>query len=137
MSANPRLSTCSMAAASGLVGDSGLRPPHPARSRATNGIDRIKQPMEAVTVVTYRKEFRAAFEQLNRDWIETHFVLEEADREVFSDPEAAVLATGGQIFFVLEADDVQGTCAVLPHGKGSFEIAKMAVAPAARGRGYG
>jgi putative acetyltransferase len=93
--------------------------------------------MEAVTVVTYRKEFRAAFELLNRDWIETNFVLEEADREVFSDPEAAVLGTGGQIFFVLEGDQVQGTCAVLPHGEGDFEIAKMAVAPAARGRGYG
>jgi len=98
----------------------------------------MKQPMEAVTVVTYRKEFRAAFEQLNRDWIERHFVLEEADREVFSDPEAAVLATGGQIFFVLEGSQVQGTCAVLPHDEeGNFEIAKMAVAPAARGRGYG
>jgi putative acetyltransferase len=97
----------------------------------------MKQPMEAVTVVTYRKEFRAAFELLNRDWIETNFVLEEADREVFSDPEAAVLGTGGQIFFVLEGDQVQGTCAVLPHGEGDFEIAKMAVAPAARGRGYG
>src|SRR4051812_16729588 len=111
MSANPRFSTCSMAAASGLVADSALRPPHAVRSRVTKGIDRMKQPIGAVTVVTYREEFRAAFEELNRDWIETHFVLEEADREVFSDPEAAVLATGGQIFFVLEGDDVQGTCA--------------------------
>src|SRR4051812_9768933 len=120
MSANPRFSTCSMAPASGFAAGSALRPPHPVRSRAMKGIDRMKQPMEVVTVVTYRKEFRAAFEQLNRDWIETHFVLEEADREVFSNPEAAVLAAGGQIFFVLTGDHVQGTCAVLPHGEGDF-----------------
>jgi ribosomal protein S18 acetylase RimI-like enzyme len=98
----------------------------------------MKKPMDAGTVVTYQKEFRAAFEQLNREWIERFFVLEEADLEVLGNPEASVLAPGGQIFFVLDEDNgVQGTCAVLPHGAGSFEIAKMAVAPAARGRGYG
>jgi ribosomal protein S18 acetylase RimI-like enzyme len=90
-----------------------------------------------VTVVPYRDEFREAFEQLNRDWIETHFVLEEPDREVFNDPRGKVLAPGGQIFFVLQDGQVQGTCAVVRHAKDEYEIAKMAVAPAARGRGFG
>jgi ribosomal protein S18 acetylase RimI-like enzyme len=93
--------------------------------------------MEAVTVMPYREEFRSAFEQLNREWIETYFALEEADREIFRDPAAKVLAAGGQIFFVLEGNQVQGTCAVLRHNGEEFEIAKMAVAPSARGRGYG
>jgi len=97
----------------------------------------MKNPMEAVTVVPYREEFRSAFERLNREWIETYFVLEEADREVFSDPGAKILAAGGQIFFVLEGTEVHGTCAVLRHGPEECEIAKMAVAPAARGRGFG
>lgn len=88
-------------------------------------------------VVPYREELRAAFEQLNRDWIETYFVLEDADREVFSDPQSKILAPGGQIFFVVEGSRVQGTCAVLRHGTDECEIAKMAVAPAARGRGFG
>jgi putative acetyltransferase len=90
-----------------------------------------------VVVVPYRDEFRAAFEQLNREWIEAHFVLEDEDREVFSDPQAKVLAPGGQIFFALEQGQVQGTCAVLRHSQDEYEIAKMAVAPAARGRGFG
>jgi ribosomal protein S18 acetylase RimI-like enzyme len=89
------------------------------------------------TVVPYREELKDAFEQLNRDWIETYFVLEEADREVFSDPQSKILAPGGQIFFVVEGGRVQGTCAVLRHGTDECEIAKMAVAPAARGRGFG
>jgi putative acetyltransferase len=93
--------------------------------------------MEAATVVPYREEFRSAFEQLNRAWIEAHFVLEEADREIFRDPPSEVLAAGGQIFFVLEGNQVQGTCALLRHNGEDFEIAKMAVAPSARGRGYG
>jgi putative acetyltransferase len=90
-----------------------------------------------VTVVPYREEFRAAFEQLNREWIEMYFVLEDPDREVFRDPHAKILAPGGQIFFVLNDGEVQGTCAVIRHGAAECEIAKMAVAPAARGRGFG
>lgn len=98
-------------------------------------IPRVVDPR--VTVVPYRDEFRTAFEQLNRDWIETYFMLEEPDREVFSDPEGKILASGGQIFFVLEENQVQGTCAVLRHAGDEYEIAKMAVAPSARGRGFG
>jgi ribosomal protein S18 acetylase RimI-like enzyme len=37
----------------------------------------------------------------------------------------------------LEGNQVLGTCAVLRHGAEECEIAKMAVAPQARGRGYG
>src|SRR4051794_2279716 len=97
--------------------------------------DKMADPGPAV--VPYRDELRDAFEQLNRDWIESYFVLEDADREVFADPVAAVLATGGQIFFVTEGDAVLGTCAVLRHSQAECEIAKMAVAAEARGRGLG
>jgi GNAT superfamily N-acetyltransferase len=94
-------------------------------------------PVDAVTVVPYREEFRAAFEQLNRDWIEQYFELEDADREVFRDPQARIVTPGGQIFFVLAGNDVVGTCAIVRHGPALCEIAKMAVAPRARGRGLG
>jgi ribosomal protein S18 acetylase RimI-like enzyme len=97
----------------------------------------MKKPVEVVTVVPYREEFRSAFEQLNRDWIEQYFVLEEPDREVFRDPETKILKPGGEIFFVLEGNQIQGTCAVLRHDSENCEIAKMAVAPEVRGRGYG
>jgi putative acetyltransferase len=89
------------------------------------------------SVVTYRPEYREEFERLNRAWIEQHFVIEDADREVFRDPVGAIVEPGGEIFFVVEDGQVQGTCAVLAHEPGVYEIAKMAVAPAARGKGYG
>jgi ribosomal protein S18 acetylase RimI-like enzyme len=88
-------------------------------------------------VVRYREEFRDAFERLNREWIETYFVLEPADREILGDPGRKILEPGGQVFFVLDRGEVQGTCAVLRHSADECEIAKMAVAIAARGRGYG
>jgi GNAT superfamily N-acetyltransferase len=97
----------------------------------------MNHALRGITVVPYRTEFRSAFEELNRAWIETHFELEDADRELFSDPETKILAAGGQIFFILEGEEVRGTCAVIRHGPDECEIAKMAVAPKARGRGLG
>jgi ribosomal protein S18 acetylase RimI-like enzyme len=127
-----------MAGALGLVSDWEVRPAQASSAApASRGAIRMKKALAAVTVVPYRREFKAAFERLNRDWIETYFALEPTDREVFSDPEATILANGGEIFFVLEGNQVLGTCAVLRHGAEECEIAKMAVAPQARGRGYG
>jgi GNAT superfamily N-acetyltransferase len=88
-------------------------------------------------VVSYRDEYRPHFERLNRAWIERWFVLEPPDLEVFADPVRHIIAPGGQIFFVVEGGEVYGTCAVVPHGGDGFELAKMAVDPAAQGRGYG
>jgi ribosomal protein S18 acetylase RimI-like enzyme len=88
-------------------------------------------------VLGYREEWRDDFERLNREWIETWFTLEDADRETFKDPVGKILEPGGAILFVVEDGTVWGTCAVVRHGPDVHEIAKMAVAPAARGRGYG
>jgi ribosomal protein S18 acetylase RimI-like enzyme len=88
-------------------------------------------------VVRYREEFQGAFDRLNREWIETYFALEPADREILGDPRRKILDRGGEVFFVLERGEVRGTCAVLRHSADECEIAKMAVSPTARGRGYG
>ena len=88
-------------------------------------------------VVTWRPEYREAFERLNREWIEAHFVIEPGDEAVFRDPGAAIVSPGGQIFFVVENGSVHGTCALIPHAPGVLELAKMAVSAEARGRGYG
>lgn len=88
-------------------------------------------------VVTWRPEYRQDFERLNREWIEAHFVVESGDVAVFRDPGTAIVAPGGQIFFLVENGQVHGTCALIPHAPGVLELAKMAVSGDARGRGYG
>ena len=92
---------------------------------------------EAVRLVTWRPELRADFERLNREWIERWFTLEEGDRTVFADPAGHIVEPGGQIFFVVDEVGVRGTCAVIRHDADTLELAKMAVEPAAQGRGYG
>jgi putative acetyltransferase len=89
------------------------------------------------TVVPYRDDFRPHFEQLNTEWIRRWFEVEEPDREVFRDPVGTIIAPGGQILFVIDGSEVQGTCALVRRTAVEYELAKMAVAPAARGHGYG
>ena len=88
-------------------------------------------------IVTWKPELRADFEVLNRAWIEQYFEVEPEDLKIFADPAGSIVAPGGQVFFLRDDDGVRGTCAVIRHDAETFELAKMAVAPAARGRGYG
>lgn len=89
------------------------------------------------TLVPFAPEYAADFEALNRQWIEQYFAVEERDQAVFDDPFGAIIAPGGQIFFVVSEGRVLGTCAVLRQSESVYELAKMAVSPEARGRGYG
>lgn len=90
-----------------------------------------------IAIVPFQPALAPHFERLNREWIERYFALEPPDLALFADPHAAIVAPGGQIYFAVEDGSVLGTCAVLEEGDGQMELAKMAVAPAAQGRGIG
>jgi GNAT superfamily N-acetyltransferase len=93
-----------------------------------------------VRVIPCDARYLPSFASLNREWITAHFRLEPMDLHQLENPDATILALGGEIFFVLEDGRAVGTCAMIPHAGAdapSFELAKMAVEPAARGRGYG
>ncbi len=90
-----------------------------------------------VEVVTYRESLREDFARLNRQWIEAHFRLEDADLKSFADPHAAFVAPGGEVYFTLVKGQALGTCALRKESEDTYELCKMAVAPEARGRGLG
>ena len=86
---------------------------------------------------TYRPEYAGAFERLNRAWLEEFFRVEPKDEAVFRDVQAQVMAPGGEIFFIRVGTQLVGSCAVMCHGADVYELSKMAVDPAWRGRGFG
>jgi GNAT superfamily N-acetyltransferase len=73
---------------------------------------------------------------LNRQWIQTYFKIEAMDIAQLENPYENVL-NHGEIFFLLENEKAVGVCAMIEHGVGCYELAKMAVAPETRGKGYG
>ena len=88
-------------------------------------------------IVPFRPDLAPAFAALNLEWIERLFALEPADLAVLRDPQAAIIAPGGAIFFVLDGEAAVGTVAAIASGPGRYELAKMAVTPAYQGRGLG
>jgi GNAT superfamily N-acetyltransferase/DNA-binding MarR family transcriptional regulator len=92
-----------------------------------------------VKIVPYSSKYRAAFRELNEEWIKTYFKLEKADRDALDDPEGYILDRGGFIFVATLDDHAVGVCALLKRDDPGypFELAKMAVAPEARGKSVG
>lgn len=77
-----------------------------------------------------------AFVRLNELWIREHFALEEADRRLAADP-CSIVREGGHILALIEDGRVVGVCALFKESPTRFELARMAVEPAERGKGYG
>jgi GNAT superfamily N-acetyltransferase len=90
-----------------------------------------------VELIGYRPEYRDMFRALNVAWIERYFTMEPADYNVLDTPQESILDPGGEIVLARLRGAIVGTCAMVPMDDGGVELAKMAVAESARGRGIG
>lgn len=90
-----------------------------------------------VEIIDYAPEFREDFKCLNYAWIEKYFTLEDTDRQYLEHPQEKVLDLGGYIYMARYENEVVGTCALVKIDDETYELAKMAVAEIAQGRGIG
>ncbi len=74
--------------------------------------------------------------RLNEQWILEHFSIEDADRKLAADP-FKIVRDGGHIISLVLDDHVVGVCALIADGSRRFQLARMAVEPSQRGKGYG
>jgi GNAT superfamily N-acetyltransferase len=95
------------------------------------------RPPRDIQVITFDPRYITDFVSLNREWIERYFQIEAMDLAQLENPVESILKDGGEIFFILMNKAVVGTCAMIPHGPGCYELAKMAVDPTARGKKFG
>jgi GNAT superfamily N-acetyltransferase len=88
-----------------------------------------------LTILPWSPHLAAAFHDINAQWIEAMFVLEDTDRLVLENPHGMIIDKGGDILFVEVAGlGVVGACALMPSkDAGAFELTKMGVLDAARG----
>lgn len=63
--------------------------------------------------------------------------MEPEDERLLGNPQEAILAPGGAIWVLVDGEAVVGTVALLHEGAGCYELIKMTVAEAYRGRGWG
>ena len=88
-----------------------------------------------VRIIEFQPRFAKLFADLNYEWIEKAYTVEEHDREILDHPVKEIIEPGGQIFFALVDDKPAGTVALVDVNDDSFELAKMAVSPEFRGLG--
>jgi ribosomal protein S18 acetylase RimI-like enzyme len=93
--------------------------------------------MDNLKIVPFNKDYKPAFEFLNRAWIEEYFFMEEEDLKTLQNPESYILEEGGEVFFAILDGEVVGTAAMIQTDKGIYELAKMAVARQFQGLGIG
>ncbi len=90
-----------------------------------------------VQVLDYGPQYQADFKRLNVEWIARYFRLEPADLKALDEPDAYILQPGGHIWLAAYRGAVVGACALIKLDTHTYELAKMAVSPAAQGLGIG
>lgn len=107
------------------------RLPHLPASRVLRTYD------DGMQIVTFDPRLREEFRRLNVAWLMRYFKVEPIDERVLGNPEAEILALGGEILFALIGGEVVGTVALKVENSGDVEMTKMAVDEAWQGRGFG
>jgi DNA-binding MarR family transcriptional regulator/predicted N-acetyltransferase YhbS len=103
--------------------------------RVTEAI--LDKTATGVDILNYQPQYREYFGDINREWLEEYFEIEDHDAAVLDDPKGTILKLGGEIIFARWRGEIVGTAALLQGPNGHFEIAKMGVTRAARGHGIG
>ncbi|UTA68272.1 GNAT family N-acetyltransferase [Emticicia sp. 21SJ11W-3] len=78
-----------------------------------------------------------AFKEINYNWINQYFKVEQGDLDSLENPEKYFLATGGAILLANLDNEILGTTALKPMPNNSFELCKMGVSDTAKGLGIG
>lgn len=85
-------------------------------------------------LVEYDDSLARHFHDINAEWIEAMFRLEQTDREVLENPRERIIEPGGAILFAeAQGLGIVGACALQKTGRSGFELTKMGVRGTARG----
>ena len=58
-----------------------------------------KRLLDSVEILRYSPRYKNDFMQLNYEWLNKYFRVEEEDKKILSNPEEVIINKGGEIFF--------------------------------------
>ncbi|OQP52041.1 MarR family transcriptional regulator [Niastella yeongjuensis] len=98
-----------------------------------------RRESQDVQIVDYTAAYQEAFKQLNEEWISKYFKMEAADHKALDNPQKNIIDKGGYILVALYNNEPVGVCALIKMDDPDYEyeLAKMAVSPAAQGKSIG
>jgi ribosomal protein S18 acetylase RimI-like enzyme len=90
-----------------------------------------------ISVVLYKDRYLQDFKRLNLEWLDKYDLTEQYDLDILNDPQGSIIAKGGCIFIALDNGLAVGTAGLSKENDSEYELIKMAVDPASRGKGIG
>jgi putative acetyltransferase len=88
-----------------------------------------------ITIIDFEDKYAAGFRQLNLEWLQQYNLTEAHDLEILNDPRGTIIGSGGCIFLAMEQDTIAGCAGLMKTKHNEYELVKMTVAEAFRGRG--
>jgi N-acetylglutamate synthase-like GNAT family acetyltransferase len=88
-----------------------------------------------IEIIDYSDQYATDFRDLNLEWLDKYHLTESHDLEIINHPKEVILDAGGFIYLARFGPQVVGTAGLANAGNGVYELVKMAVAPAFRGKG--
>lgn len=86
-----------------------------------------------IEIIEFDEIYANDFYNINAEWIEETFILEDIDKEVLKNPKLKIIDKGGLILLAKHKDlGIVGTCALMNMGNEVFELTKMGVLKKAR-----
>jgi DNA-binding MarR family transcriptional regulator/N-acetylglutamate synthase-like GNAT family acetyltransferase len=97
-----------------------------------------QRPNGGLAIRRFSDDRAGDFHRINAEWIADMYRLEQTDIDVLENPRERIIEAGGDILFVEDPElGIVGACALQKTGERQFELTKMGVSAAARGRKAG
>ena len=94
--------------------------------------------MKEYEIINFKNEYSKLFYDLNIEWLNEYFLVEDYDKKVLSNPHKYIINKGGSIFFAKKDRKIIGVVALMPtHEVDVYELTKMGVKKASRNKGVG
>ena len=89
-------------------------------------------------IINFKNEYSKLFYDLNIEWLNEFFLVEDYDKKILSNPNKYIINKGGSIFFAKTRGKIIGVVALMPtHKPDVYELTKMGVKKSSRNKGVG
>ena len=86
-------------------------------------------------IIPYENKYQQDFYKLNVAWLDKYHLTESHDLAILDDPQGMIIDKGGFIWLAKKGDIIVGSAAIIKENDTTYELAKMAVDDAYKGRG--
>ena len=61
-------------------------------------------------IINFKSEYSKLFYDLNIEWLNEFFLVEDYDKKILSNPKKFIINKGGNIFFAKKSKEIIGCC---------------------------